>query len=65
MEKSPDVKGALKRMEKMLKKRPDEKLIAGYKKAMQDYEETGDEQCKHAGNIIKAEIDRRGLKVEK
>jgi len=54
----------LKRMEQHLKKRPDEKLIKGYKAAMLDYEETGNEQCKIAGDIIKREMDRRGLKIE-
>jgi len=55
---------ALKKMEKDLKGRPDEKLIAGYKRAMKDYEESGDEQIKVAADIIKKEIDSRGLKIE-
>ena len=55
---------ALKKMEKDLKGRPDEKLIAGYKRAMKDYEESGNEQIKVAADIIKKEIDSRGLKIE-
>jgi len=54
----------LKKLEKHLKKRPDEKLIKGYKEAMKDYKDTGNEQCKYAADIIKKEIDTRGLKIE-
>ena len=41
----------------------DEKLISGYKKAMKDYKEKKDEKIKVAVDVIKTEIDRRGLKV--
>jgi hypothetical protein len=42
----------------------DEKLIEGYKKAMKDYEEKKEDKIKVVANVIKTEIDRRGLKVE-
>jgi len=58
-----DIKKQLKDMEKHLKTRPDEKLISGYKNAMKDYEETGNDHCKLAAECIKKEIDRRGLTV--
>jgi len=60
----PNVKKAMKDMEEHLKTRPDDKIINGYKNAMKDYKETGNEQCKIAADVIKKEIDRRGLKVE-
>jgi len=60
----PNVKKEMKKMEKHLKGRPDEKIIEGYKQAKYDYEQTNDEQIKMAMDIIKKEIDRRGLKVE-
>lgn len=60
----PNVKKQMKKMEKHLKNRPDEKLIEGYKRAMQDYEDTKNEQCKSSADIIKQEIDRRGLEIE-
>jgi len=60
----PDVNEEITKMKEHLKTRPDEKLINGYKQAMKDYEETGNEQCKYAGEHIKAEIDRRGIKIE-
>lgn len=60
----PNVKSELEKLEKHLKKRPDEKLINGYKRAMEDYKESENEQCKWAADIIKKEIDRRGLKIE-
>ena len=59
----PNVSKQMKKMEKHLKGRPDQKLIDGYKNAMADYDATGNEQCKIAADIIKKEIDRRGLKV--
>jgi len=60
----PNIRKELKGMEKMLKTRPDEKLISGYKRAMKTYEKTGEIQHKHAASVIKKEIDRRGLKIE-
>ena len=59
-----DPKKELKKLAKYLKKRPDEKLIAGYKQAMIDYENTGYEHIKLSADVIKKEIDRRGLKIE-
>ena len=59
-----DLKKELKKMQKMLKDRPDEALIKGYKRAMKAYENTGEVKHKHAGSLIKKEIDRRGLKIE-
>jgi hypothetical protein len=41
----------------------DEKLIVGYKNAMKDYKEKKDEKIKAAADVIKVEIDRRGLKI--
>ena len=60
----PNVESEIKKMQEHLKERPDEKLINGYKHAMKDYEETGRLECKLAGDCIKAEIDRRGIKIE-
>jgi len=60
----PNVEDELNKMQEHLKTRPDDKLINGYKNAMKDYEETGRIECKLAGYCIKAEIDRRGIKVE-
>jgi len=60
----PDIKKELKNMQNMLKNKPDENLIEGYKNAMKKYEETGDEQHKHAGMFIKNELDRRKIKVD-
>ena len=57
------LKEELKKLEAHLKKRPDEKLINGYNKAMNDYKRTKDRQIKLAADIIKKEIDRRGLKI--
>ena len=54
----PNVNKELKKLENYLKNRPDDKLIKGYKDAMKDYEETGNEQCKVAADVIKKEIDR-------
>jgi len=51
----------INQMRKHLESRPDEKLINGYKKAMEDYKETNDENCLVAANEIKREIDKRGL----
>lgn len=60
----PNVEKETKKLEKHLKGKPDEKLIKGYKEAIKDYENTGDEQCKIAADIIKKEIDKRGLKLK-
>ena len=59
----PNIEKEMKKMEKHLKSKPDEKLIKGYKEAMSDYNQTGNEQCKVAADIIKKEIDRRGLEI--
>ena len=56
-----NVKKELKKMEKHLKKADDKKLIDGYKNAMKDYEKNKNEQCKMAADLIKKEIDRRGI----
>jgi len=64
MRKLPDVKKVLADMNAHLQSRPDEKLIAGYQKAMKDYEETENPQAKIAADMIKKEIDRRGLDIE-
>jgi len=42
----------------------DNKLIEGYKKAMDDYKKTGNENIRDAAEIIKKEIDRRNLYCE-
>jgi hypothetical protein len=60
----PNPEKEMKKLEKHLRKRPDEKLIRGYATAMKDYDVTGDEECKIAADIIKKEIDRRGLKIK-
>lgn len=60
----PNINKEMKKLENHLKGKPDEKLIKGYKQAMKDYKDTGNEECKAAADIIKKEIDTRGLKVE-
>ena len=59
-----NVEKEMKKLEKHLMSRPDDKLIKGYKEAMTDYQTTGNEECKVAADIIKKEIERRGLKIE-
>lgn len=61
----PNVENEVNKMQEHLKSKPDEKLINGYKEAMKDYEETGRIECKLAGDCIKAEIDRRGIEIDK
>ena len=58
------VKKILNKMVKDLSKKPDENLIRGYKKAMKDYKETGNEQCLRAAEFIKIELDKRNIEVE-
>ena len=58
------VKKILNKMVKDLSKKPDENLIRGYKNAMKDYKETGDEQCLRAAEFIKIELDKRNIEVE-
>ena len=56
-----NVEKALINLSKHLKKKPDEKLISGYKKAMEDYEETKDNNCKFAAELIEKELKRREI----
>jgi hypothetical protein len=61
------LKKAMKAVQEMnsdLKDISDNKLIEGYKKAMEDYKNKGDYRIKAAVDVIKKEIDRRGLKAE-
>ena len=51
-------------MRVFLKDAPDEKLIKGYHDAMRDYKETNNENCKHAAQAIKLELDERGIEVD-
>ena len=60
----PNIRREVENMQKMLKGRPDDKLIAGYKKAMEAYEKTKEMNHKNAADLIKKEIDIRGLKVD-
>jgi len=64
MNEMPNIKKVMKKLMGDLKKKSDKKLINGYQKAMKDYEDTQNEQCKIAADIIKKEIDRRGLNIE-
>jgi len=59
-----NIKKTIKKLNAHLISRPDDKIIAGYQKAMKDYEESGNQQAKIAADLIKKEIDRRGLDVE-
>jgi len=63
MKDIPNIKKELKLMQKMLKDKPDDNLINGYKKAMKQYDETGDEQHKNAALFIKEELDDRGIEI--
>ena len=42
----------------------DEKLIEGYKSAIQDYKRSGNEEILRAAEIIKKELEKRGIEVE-
>ena len=64
MDEIKNIKKQLKGMEQMLKTRPDNKLIEGYHLAMHDYEQFDNKQAKVAAEIIKKEIDRRGLTID-
>jgi len=59
-----EAKETINNMNATLEEKPDEKLIKGYKDAMKDYKDTGNEHCLRAAEIIKKEIDRRGISVE-
>jgi len=59
-----NLRKSLKFMFKYLSKKPDENLIEGYKKAMEDYKESNNEQHLRAAEFIKLELDKRGIKVE-
>lgn len=59
-----NIKKEIKKMEKHLRTKTDEKLIKGYKEAIKDHEVTGNEQCMMAAGLIKKELDRRGLDYE-
>lgn len=59
-----DANKELKTLQKHLKTRPDAKLINGYKHAMQDYKETGDEQCKLAGDLTEKELKDKNIPEE-
>lgn len=58
-----NITNELRKLKKHLQGKSDENLIKGYKNAMKDYDEKGDEQTKLAADIIKEEIDRRGIKL--
>jgi len=58
------MKEMMKGLEEHLKKASDKELLRGYGKAKADFEKTGIYQVEMAMNIIKKEIDRRGLEVE-
>ena len=58
------LKKELKKADKHLRSKSDEKLIGGYNQAVKDREETGNQQLTFVIAMIKKEIDRRGLKVE-
>ena len=64
IDKVNEMKRALKQMNADLSEKPDDKLIDGYKKAMKDYKDTGNKQCLVASELIKKELDKRGIKVE-
>jgi len=60
-----NAKEKLKQLNKDLQKKPEEKLINGYKAANKDYKETGNYQCKIARDIIGSELKRRGIDLDK
>lgn len=60
----PNIEKEMKRLEKHLRSKSDEKIIRGYIEAMNDYKITGNIDCKNAAHIIKNEMDRRGIKIE-
>ena len=62
--KLSEVQEALKKMNNDLSDKSDEKLIAGYKNAMKDYNECGDENIRRAANVIRIELERREIDVD-
>ena len=50
-------------MDKKLGETKEEKLIAGYKKAMKDFEETENQNCYIAAQFIKRELDKRNIEI--
>ena len=63
-DKEKKVKKAVEKMNTHLMSKPDKNLIEGYKKAMNEYNKTEQEQHLLAAKIIKNELDRRGVKIE-
>jgi len=63
MKDLPNIKKELKMMQNMLKDKPDEKLINGYNRAMEEYKKTGDEQHRNAALFIKKELSDRNIEV--
>ena len=57
------LKKTLKKLNNDLRDKPDEKLIDGYKAAMQDYKDTDNKECKAAADIIKKELTRRNIEI--
>jgi len=64
MKELKKVKKEVNMMSAFLKEAPDEKLIKGYHDAMRDYKETNNENCKHAAQAIKLELDDRGIEID-
>jgi len=61
------IRKAKKEVEKVvnfLQGMPNESLITGYKSAMDTFEKTQKYEHRVAAEIIKKEIERRGLKIE-
>ena len=51
-----------KQMKEYLKERTDFEVLRGYREAKADYEETKNPMVKGALDVIKKEMDRRGIK---
>ena len=56
------LKEELEKLQKYLKERTDFEVIRGYKEAKADFEKTGNPMIEGALDIIKKELDRRGIK---
>jgi len=59
-----NIQKELKKMQKHLENATDDSLIRGYKEAKADYENTGEQEISIVCDLIKAELDKRGVNID-
>jgi len=59
-----NVEKEIKKMREYLKERTNYEVLRGYKEAKEDYERTENPMIEGAMNVIKEEMDRRGITEE-